>query len=173
MYKRQGAYRINGFKVRGQGYQSAMRKYKLEVKNHYIITLSTTLNGAYQDMLAYLDKEPGLPTAFFVDNDMIALGAMKALQERGYKVPDDVSIIGFDDLPFSCLLYTSRAVCSHIITIRRCGVGEHYATGIQIVAFTTIFNPPGCKAAIIILILPLPIILGLPGSGQGLSLIHI
>ena len=47
-----GAYRINGFKVRGQGYQSAMRKYKLEVKNHYIITLSTTLNGAYQDMLA-------------------------------------------------------------------------------------------------------------------------
>ena len=100
-----GAYRINGFKVRGQGYQSAMRKYKLEVKNHYIITLSTTLNGAYQDMLAYLDKEPGLPTAFFVDNDMIALGAMKALQERGYKVPDDVSIIGFDDLPFSEISY--------------------------------------------------------------------
>ena len=77
-----------------------MRKYKLEVKNHYIITLSTTLNGAYQDMLAYLDKEPGLPTAFFVDNDMIALGAMKALQESGYRVPQDVSIIGFDDLPF-------------------------------------------------------------------------
>lgn len=100
-----GAYRINGFKVKGQGYQSAMRKYKLEVKNHYIITLSTTLNGAYQDMLAYLDKEPGLPTAFFVDNDMIALGAMKALQERGYKVPDDVSIIGFDDLPFSEISY--------------------------------------------------------------------
>ena len=36
---------------------------------------------------------------------MIALGAMKALQERGYKVPDDVSIIGFDDLPFSEISY--------------------------------------------------------------------
>lgn len=100
-----GAYRINGFKARGQGYQSAMRKYKLEVKNYFIVTLSTTLNGAYQNMLAYLDKKPRLPTAFFVDNDMIALGAMKALQERGYRIPDDVSIIGFDDLPFSEISY--------------------------------------------------------------------
>ena len=31
---------------------------------------------------------------------MIALGAMKALQEGGYKVPEDISIIGFDDIPF-------------------------------------------------------------------------
>lgn len=32
---------------------------------------------------------------------MIALGAMKALQEMGYKIPEDVSVVGFDDLPFS------------------------------------------------------------------------
>lgn len=32
---------------------------------------------------------------------MIALGAMKALQEMGYRIPEDVSIVGFDDLPFS------------------------------------------------------------------------
>ena len=32
---------------------------------------------------------------------MIALGAMKALQEMGYRVPEDVSLVGFDDLPFS------------------------------------------------------------------------
>ena len=52
-------------------------------------------------MLKYLQKKPKLPTAFFADNDMIALGAMKALQEMGYRIPEDVSIVGFDDLPFS------------------------------------------------------------------------
>ena len=42
-----------------------------------------------------------MPTAFFADNDLMALGAMKAFQEKGYRIPEDISIIGFDDLPFS------------------------------------------------------------------------
>ena len=41
-----------------------------------------------------------MPTAFFADNDMIALGCIKAFQEFGYRVPEDISVIGFDDLPF-------------------------------------------------------------------------
>ena len=52
-------------------------------------------------MMIYLERKEKLPTAFFADNDMIALGAMKALQEMGYKIPEDVSVVGFDDLPFS------------------------------------------------------------------------
>ena len=67
----------------------------------YVVELSTTMNGAYKDMKLYLEKKPQMPTAFFADNDMIALGAMKALQEMGYEIPKDISIIGFDDLPFS------------------------------------------------------------------------
>ena len=70
-------------------------------KNEFTVTLGTSLNDAYQDMLKYLEKNPVLPTAYFADNDMIALGAMKALQEKGYRIPEDVSIVGFDDLPFS------------------------------------------------------------------------
>lgn len=65
------------------------------------MTLGTSSNGAYQDMLEFLKKKPKLPTAFFADNDMIALSAMKALQEMGYHIPEDISIVGFDDLPFS------------------------------------------------------------------------
>lgn len=42
-----------------------------------------------------------LPEALLADNDIIALGAMKAMQDHGIRIPEDVSIIGFDDLPFA------------------------------------------------------------------------
>lgn len=96
-----GAYRIKGFRSRWVGCQTAARKHRLEIRDEDIITLSPTSNGAYKDMLAYLENAEDLATAFFADNDMIALGAMKALQEKGYRIPEDVSIVGFDDLPFS------------------------------------------------------------------------
>lgn len=96
-----GAFRIKGFRSRFVGFQTALKKKKVPYRDEYTVTLSTSLNGAYQDMLAYLKKKPKLPTAFFADNDMIALGAMKALEEMGYRIPQDVSVAGFDDLPFS------------------------------------------------------------------------
>lgn len=96
-----GSFRIKGFRSRFVGFQTALRKHKLPYKDEYTVTVGTSLNGAYQGMLEYLRKNPKLPTAYFADNDMIALGAMKALKEMGYRVPEDISIVGFDDLPFS------------------------------------------------------------------------
>ena len=95
-----GKLRIQGFRQREYGYYAAMRENALEIYPEYIIELNTTMNGAYQDMLSCLEKSRPLPTAFFADNDVIALGAMKALQEKGYQIPGDISLIGFDDLPF-------------------------------------------------------------------------
>lgn len=98
-----GSFRIKGFRSRFVGFQTALKKRRIPYKEEYTITLGTSLNGAYQDMLQYLRKGNRLPTAFFADNDMIALGAMKALQEMGYRVPEDISLVGFDDLPFSAI----------------------------------------------------------------------
>ncbi len=95
-----GKFRILGFEQRQSGYHSALRENNLPINPEYAIELSTTMNEAYKDMLSYLEEKPDLPTAFFADNDMIALGAMKALQEKNYRIPEDISIIGFDDLPF-------------------------------------------------------------------------
>lgn len=95
-----GKFRILGFEQRQSGYHSALRENGLQLRPEYVIELSTTMNDAYKDMLSCLERKPVLPTAFFADNDMIALGAIKALQEKNYRIPEDISIIGFDDLPF-------------------------------------------------------------------------
>ena len=51
-------------------------------------------------------------TAFVADNDSVAIGAMKALMEAGYRIPEDFSIVGVDDIPFS-------AVCTPALTTLR------------------------------------------------------
>lgn len=95
-----GDFRIRPFRSRAKGFQVAMTNAKLPIENKYIVTVGTCIEDAYRDMRDYLRSNPELPTAFFADNDMIALGVMKALQENGYNIPEDVSIVGFDDLPY-------------------------------------------------------------------------
>ncbi len=45
-----------------------------------------------------LDQKQELADCYFADNDLIAIGVIKALSERGYKVPEDVGVIGFDNI---------------------------------------------------------------------------
>ena len=98
-----GGFRIKAFRSRAVGYQVALTKAGIPVEKKYAVTLSTTMDGAYRDMKAYLAGNSALPTAYFADNDMIALGAMKALNEAGIRIPEDISVIGFDDLSFSSI----------------------------------------------------------------------
>jgi DNA-binding LacI/PurR family transcriptional regulator len=57
-----------------------------------------TLEGGYHAMNHLLDcKQPF--TGVFIANDSMALGAYTALRERGYRVPHDISVVGFDDIP--------------------------------------------------------------------------
>jgi len=56
-----------------------------------------TVTGGAEAMRALLDAHPGLD-AVFAGNDNMAAGALSVLRERGYRVPDDVAVVGFDDL---------------------------------------------------------------------------
>lgn len=94
--------RFNNIIFRRQGYEAAMRDYKLHTGAESIWRVTPTIEGAYEDFSRLLDKrEAPLSTAFFVANDIIAVGCVKAFQEHHIRIPDDVSIIGMDDLAIS------------------------------------------------------------------------
>lgn len=91
---------IRNFEEREQGFKAAMKEHGLEIEEKYHVLLHPTLTGAQESMKAYLQTDPEIPTAYIAVNDIIALGAIKALKDRGYRIPEDVSIIGFDNMPF-------------------------------------------------------------------------
>lgn len=94
--------RISSFEERERGYQDALDYYNLSFQQEHILSLSHTEEGSYRDMLAYLNTPyPDLPEAFVSDDDTVALGVMRALSEKGYRIPEDISIIGFNDRPSS------------------------------------------------------------------------
>ena len=97
----QSSVKIDNFVEREKGYHMALTELGLEGSENYKIELSPTMEGAYEDMKAYIAKKEKLTNAYFVVNDMIAFGTMKAISEAGYKIPEDIALIGFDDLPFS------------------------------------------------------------------------
>jgi len=66
------------------------------------------LDVAYQKIMYYwpqLKNSDELPTAIFAANDLMAIGALKAFAQLKVRVPEDISIIGFDNIPFSDCTY--------------------------------------------------------------------
>jgi len=100
-----GDVRIQNFQCRQKGYERALQEHNLTNQSKYIIEVPTTMDEVFTTVDSFLQTKPELPTAFFAENDMIALGAMKAFQKNGYRIPEDISIIGFDDISF-CSVFT-------------------------------------------------------------------
>lgn len=92
------------FKLREEGFAASMARLGLERDESLDFVVDPTFHGAYEDMAAALKKRRNLPDALFCANDIIACGCLKAFGEAGIKVPDDLSTIGFDDLPLSSVV---------------------------------------------------------------------
>lgn len=103
---------IQNFLERYEGYAKALADAELVCDSSYTVQLRPTIEGAYEDMTAYLSGKPKLPTAFFADNDIIAFGAMKALKENGVQIPQEMSLIGFDDMPFCTIIEPTLSTIS-------------------------------------------------------------
>lgn len=82
------------------GFKEALKDLDLNYKSNWIFNGKYSEEGGYraaEKMLNLSDR----PTAIFCQSDGMAIGAMRAIEDAGFKVPDDFSVIGFDDIEVS------------------------------------------------------------------------
>jgi LacI family transcriptional regulator len=94
--------RIHNFEERKRGFTSAIQEHGREILITHRFSVAPTILSSQDSLkaqlLAFLKEGHRLPTALFCECDYIAISAMKTLQELGYRIPDDVSVIGFDNI---------------------------------------------------------------------------
>jgi LacI family transcriptional regulator len=97
------SYETRNFRMREFGFREAMEYFSLPVQEKFIIGVDPAVDSTAKDIGTILSRGGRLPTAFCCLNDITAYGTIKALRNYDIKVPGDVSVIGFDDLPSSSL----------------------------------------------------------------------
>jgi DNA-binding LacI/PurR family transcriptional regulator len=89
--------RYVGARERLRAFRRAIERAKLDFDERLIGYGDFSIESGYRAMQEILRR--GRPTALFAGNDTIAVGALAALREKGLTVPNDVAVVGFDDLP--------------------------------------------------------------------------
>lgn len=89
-----------------KGYKLTLKKYEIEYRDELVGEGDFRIKGGYQVMKRFLKlAEP--PTAIFAANDLLALGAIQAIQKKKYHIPEDFCIIGFDDIRLASFVHPS------------------------------------------------------------------
>ncbi len=101
------AYSISNFEERADGFYKAVRSHGMSPSKSIVHELTPSVEGAFADMTAILEQQEELAPCYFADNDLIAVGAIKAFKKAGYRVPEDIAIIGFDNMPISSYIEPS------------------------------------------------------------------
>ena len=91
-------------KERYEGYVKALEDFNLSIyPRWYLYAEKYSYENAYQAVKKLLNSDVPHPTAIVASGDVMAMGAIKAIKEHGLIVPDDISIIGFDNIRMSAL----------------------------------------------------------------------
>lgn len=101
------------FREREMALRANLDKCGQPLLDKYICNVGVSTEGSYESVQKWLSTKPELPTAFFADNDFMAMGAIRAMKEVGIRLPEDVSIVGFDDAPVGELI-TPRLTTIHV-----------------------------------------------------------
>ncbi len=91
------SYSICNFEERADGFYKAIREHGFSTSQSIVHWLAPSIEGAYADMKALLAAGEKTASCYFADNDLIAVGAMRAFKEAGYRVPEDIGFVGFDN----------------------------------------------------------------------------
>lgn len=106
---------INNFDQRYDGFLKALRHFSLTESVHPVFSLHSNMETSYlqmKEILTHLPSDFKMPSCFLCDLDYLGIGAMNALKDFGYRIPEDISIIGFDDV-------TACEICSPPLTTVR------------------------------------------------------
>jgi len=103
---------------RMEGFRQAVKDFGLELRKDCVFSGAFLYETAYEKTLKWLRSKPKLPEVLFAFNDEMAIGVIQALNGMGYRVPEDVSVIGMDDIP-------QAAFASPRLTTYRLPIYEH------------------------------------------------
>lgn len=98
------SYQIGNFSRRATGFYNAVRDSGMSASKSIVHRLPPSIDGAYADMLEIIRSKETLAPCYFADNDLIAVGAMKAFRQCDISVPGDISVVGFDNMPVSSVI---------------------------------------------------------------------
>lgn len=81
-------------------YKQVLMDYKMPINEGYIVGYDFHFESGYEGMMEILKNEEQ-PDAMFCISDELATGAIRAINDFGLRVPEDISVIGFDDIPLA------------------------------------------------------------------------
>ena len=96
------------------GYEKAMKKHGIKIDNKLIKSKKSDYASGVELMCELLDLS-NPPTAVLTGNNLLTLGALETIHTKGYNIPDDISIIGFDDM------YWANSLNPPLTAIRQSG----------------------------------------------------
>lgn len=94
--------RILNLQQREQGVLAALTEAGKDAPVYIDVDISS--EGAFRDFDSWLTSHPELPDALFVENDILAASVIRALKLHGHSIPEDISVIGFDNIPMCEML---------------------------------------------------------------------
>ncbi|MFP5236700.1 MAG: LacI family DNA-binding transcriptional regulator [Acidobacteriota bacterium] len=107
-----GPPQLSSAQGRKRAFDTALRAHGLHVRPEWVVAGDMRVQGGRAAMLELLKRTPR-PTAVLAANDLMAVGALQAAHEAGVLVPEEVSIIGFDDLPVASMVYPPLSTIRH------------------------------------------------------------
>ncbi|MBN2884100.1 MAG: LacI family DNA-binding transcriptional regulator [Clostridia bacterium] len=104
----------SNFQCREVAFRQAIHSLGLTLSEENVFSVHSSLTVAYDELRKEFSKKKktSLPSALFACNDLLAIGALHALHELNIRVPEDISLVGFDDLPTSSLIQPSLTTMS-------------------------------------------------------------
>jgi LacI family transcriptional regulator len=130
------------------GYRQALEAHRLPVDERLVVAGDYTEESGSMGMQRLLSASP---TALFAASDVMAIGALKALREAGLRVPEDVALVGFDDLSIA------SAIVPALTTVRQ--PIEHLGSMAADLLLNSLASPPGAHTPAQRIILPTQLVL--------------